>query len=176
MTRRTTVALVWTLALGTPIVLCGCANDHGGSRSVDNGTEYTVVVRNDSKHAVDVAWAIMHLRQDDGGLSTPVERSLGVVAPHVTARDGPSTFGMEAAHAGEYTQVFRIRLTIPSASWQESARMWWEVVGPLPQVFVIENGPGPDGFLVKLRADGAAIEAVPRQFWTDPDPQDAGNR
>lgn len=175
MARRITAAkvlagtLATVLTLGGVAVLSACANNRGGSRSVPEGIEYTVVVENESKDAVDVAWTVAFRRLNSDELGPAQERSLGVVEPGSTGRGEPSTFGMAPAHAAEYVQVFRIRLTIPSASWQEPARMWWEVVGPLPKKFVVEHGPGPDSFKVRLRADGAAMEAVPRQFWPEAD-------
>jgi hypothetical protein len=168
MTRRITTVLACVLSLGAPALLPGCAKDQGGSRPVEDGVEYTVVVQNESKHAVDVTWWVAYRSIDGDELGTPVERKMGVIEPEGTAQDVQIAIGMApSSELAECVQVFRIRLVIPSASWQEPARMWWEVIGPLPKEFVVENGPGPDSFKVKLRGDGAALEAVPRQLWTD---------
>jgi len=155
------------VALGASGLTAGCANNTG-SRVVDRGVEYTIAVRNDSKRAVDVSWAVAFRRVDDGELGAGLERPLGVIEPDGTGRDGPMTVSMPAdASASQYVQVLRVVVAIPSASWQDPARMWWEVVGPVPGTFVVAEGPGPDGFGVRLCAEGTTLEAVPRQFWPD---------
>jgi hypothetical protein len=154
-------------ALCAGAALSGCANNKGGSNAVANGVEYNVVVSNESRHDVEAAWWVAFMRDGDTDPGKGLERPLGLVRSHETARDSITCMNPVPA-PGEpgYVQVVRLKLTMPAPSWQEPARMWWEVVGPLPEKFVIMEGPGPDGFTVKVMANGTNLEAVPRQYWS----------
>ncbi len=158
------------VGLAASAVMPGCAHDSGGSRTVPEGVEYTIAVKNESKRAVQVTWAVAFRHEGEVGFGRPAERSLGTIEPGKSASDGPMTFGMHTSPndtGPAWVQVLRILVTIPSASWQEPARMWWEVVGVVPSHFVVSDGRGPDGFGLMLSAEGTELEAVPRQFWTD---------
>jgi hypothetical protein len=149
--------------------LSGCAHSGGGSRAVENGLEYTVVVHNNASHAVEVTWTLAFQNEGTGETGQAMSRSLGTILPGGAGTDGPVMVMNPPPSYETYRRVTRVRVTIPAASWQEPAYMWWEIIGEMPRSFSIRDGRGPDGFMLVLTPELGRIEAVPRQYWPEQD-------